>query len=904
MQRLMQWVVRHPLAVAGLLLLVTLAAGSQLPRLAVYISPQGLSAADSPAHRVHAKVVETFGSDSVVILYVRDRELFAPQRIEALRAAVERINAMRCVSRTRSLFNVPYLREIDELVLNDPFLAQTPQTPQEVEQLKRAALASPFVRGNLLSQDGQVMAINIYTRPEAEDPEFDERIVGKLDEITAELEPLFEEVFHVGSPQVRRSIADRIWEDMRVIGPLSGGLLFLTLALVLRRLSGVLIPLFTAALSVTWTLGLMAALAVPINVMTAIVPVLLIVIGSTEDIHLITEYYAGMSRGWKRKRAVQQMIRRMGLAISLTFITSFLGFLAIGFNPIQLVREFVLIASVGLAISFLVTVLSVPLLLHLFGEQQLHTPKAAPRRHHHSHRLIGWVLTHRRSVLIFSGLFVLAGAFFATRVNVNNSIMDYLARDSQVSQQLTVLQRDLAGIETFNIVVDGHVEGTFEKVRYLQELQKIQQFLGVMGSFDTSLSFVDYVSTVNSVVDDEHRLGLPYEDDVVQTLTLFMNSEQIGAYVSDDFSKANILVRHGLNSSAALAHQLNLLQDFLRQEIDPALDFVITGHSLLTNEASDRLASSQAQSLSFMLLVIFLIIALLFLNPRAGLLAVVPNIFLIAGLFGLMGLLGIPLDAGSAMIAAIALGVSVDHTMHLMVRYYSLTRSRVDPAQALQQAAAIEFRPIMAATLSLAAGFLVMALSGFRPVVYFGLLSAFVMLLALYANFFLTPALLSYVRLTTLYDVLSVPLRQGLKSNCSLFRGMNGLQIRHVLSFGSIRSYRKGSQVFAKGDAGSGLYVLLNGEVRVCENDIGGKRVVTDAQPGDRIFGAASLIHGSGYVCSAEVLRDSRVLVLDWERLKQIQTFRPRTGSLLFRNLSVILAGRVVGDRQPLASGT
>jgi hypothetical protein len=248
------------------------------------------------------------------------------------------------------------------------------------------------------------------------------------------------------------------------------------------------------------------------------------------------------------------------------------------------------------------------------------------------------------------------------------------------------------------------------------------------------------------------------------------------------------------------------------------------------------------------------------------------------------------------MIAAIALGVSVDHTMHLLVRYYSLTRSRVEPGEAIQQAGAIEFRPIFAATVSLTAGFLVLGLSGFQPVVNFGLLSALVMLLALYANFFLTPVLLSYVRLTSLWDVLSMPTREGLRTHCSLFQGMNELQVRHVLSFGTIRDFTAGDLVFDKDDKGGELYVLLSGEVRVCGSEKRPHRIITDDENGDRIFGATALVRGLNHSCPAQVMRDAQVLVLDWERLAQIQRFRPRTGSTLFHNISVILAKRTLDD--------
>jgi len=890
-ESLMRWVIRQPIPVLFFLIATTLVAAWQLPGLKVHVSPQGLSIADSPDRLIHQQSLELFGSDNIVILYVRDPALFAPARIDSLREAVKRIEQLKCVSHTRSLFNIPHLREENEFIHNEPYLATTPSSPEAAAALRDAALKSPFVRNNLLSEDGQAMAINIYIHPEEEDPRFDQRVTTHLNEIAEALRPHFQVVFHVGAPEVRQAIGERILSDLSTIGPLSALLLFATLAIILRRPSGIVFPLITAAVSVTWTLGLMAATGHPINVMTAIVPILLIVIGSTEDIHLITEYYTGIAKGYRRQRAVQHMIRRMGLAVTLTFLTSFLGFLALGFNPIQLVREFVLVAAFGLAISFLVTVMTVPLALRYLGERHLAPTKLVQRhRQQRSFRLVGIALAHRRVVLGVSAAIVLVSMYFASTIQVNNNIMDYLDRDSHVSQQITRLQQDLSGLETFNIIVDGHVEDAFSQVRYLGELQKLQEFLANNTRFDVSLSFADYVKVMNSVVDDERRMELPEEDDVVDTLAMFIGPEKIRPYVTDDYSKANILVRHNLSSSAPLNAELSKLEEFIANEIDPALKITITGHSILSNQASDFLASSQAESLLFMLFVIFSVVALLFLNVRAGLLAVVPNMFLVACLFGIIGLAGIPLDTGSTMIAAIALGVSVDHTMHLLVRYYSLTRSRVEPGEAIQQAGAIEFRPIFAATVSLTAGFLVLGLSGFQPVVNFGLLSAAIMLLALYANFFLTPVLLSYVRLTSLWDVLNMPTREGLRTHCSLFQGMNELQVRHVLSFGTIHDYTTGELVFNKDDKGDELYVLLSGEVRICNKENRRHRIITDQKQGDRIFGMSALVRGQLHTCPAEVMRDAQILVLDWERLAQIQRFRPRTGSTLFHNISVIMA--------------
>lgn len=912
MENLMRWVLRHPLSVLLLVLIASLLAVWQLPKLQVHISPQGLAIADSPTQQLHQQTIETFGSDSIAILYVRDETLFTPAHLDLLRETVKRITQLPCVSHTQSLFSVPHLREENEFVYADPFLLNTPTTAAQAETIRQAALASPFVKNNLLSQDGKALAINIFLRPETKDLRFDARVNRELESAIAPLKATFDEVFHVGAPQVRDSISAQIWDDIRIIGPLAAGLLFVTMLLVLRRTSGVLIPLLTASVSVCWTLGLMAAFGQPINVMTAIVPILLVVIGSTEDIHLITEYYGGIARGRRRRRAVQQMIRRMGLTISLTFLTSFLGFLAIGFNPIQLVREFVVVAAAGLAISFFVTVLIVPLFLQYLGEKSVGIAKEESTRQTLGRiAFISRVLNHRRWVLSLTFVVVATATWFASSIQVNNSIMDYVQQGSVIHAQVETLHEEFSGLETFAIVLDGHVEGTFQRIRYLEEIESLQTYLRDNPAFDFNLSIADYVAVVNSVMDEDRQIILPEEDDVVESLLLFLRSDQIAPYINEDFSKARIVVRHNISASAQLNDELESLRHFIRTQMDPALDVEITGHAILSNEASDYLASSQALSLIFMLLMIFSVIAVLFVNLRAGLLAVVPNIFLVACLFGAMGYFGIPLDTGTTMIAAIALGVSVDHTMHFLVRYYKLTRQRVEPMRAVQQAAATEYRPIMAATLSLTAGFLALGLSGFTPVVYFGVLSAFVMLLAFYANFLLTPALLSYVRLTTLWDVLSVPMKRSLKTHCSLFQDMNELQIRHVLSLGEIRDYSSGANIFAEGAKSRELYVLLSGEVEVCHDGGEALRRVSDRNKIERIFGTTSLAQGRGHPCSATVIRDAKVLALDWERLAQIQKFRPRTGSLLFRNLSVIMARiamkldqQVEQDYQSKSSGT
>ncbi len=234
-------------------------------------------------------------------------------------------------------------------------------------------------------------------------------------------------------------------------------------------------------------------------------------------------------------------------------------------------------------------------------------------------------------------------------------------------------------------MVDGRLEGTFERARDLKEIEKIQAYLETQPAFDFNVSFADYMSLLYSAVNDTGVFELPTEDDVVRELTIFVNPENVKHYVSPDYSQASIVVRNNIGSSRALNEALTHLETFLRDKADPALEVRVTGESILHSRAADYMAEGQAKSLGLMVLVILIAISVLFINLRAGLLATLPNLFPVIVLFGVMGDADIALDSGTAMIAVIALGICVDNTMHFMVRYHRELARHRDEARAVAE---------------------------------------------------------------------------------------------------------------------------------------------------------------------------------------------------------------------------
>jgi diguanylate cyclase (GGDEF)-like protein len=432
-----------------------------------------------------------------------------------------------------------------------------------------------MVVDNLVSRDGQAMAVNLYLDTPDGDASFDTRATQAIERLLLPLRAPMETVFQIGAPAIRDRLTHRILHDLGVLLPLSVSVLLVTLALGLRRLSGALIPLLTAGLSVIWTLALMALLGIPVNIMTSVVPALIVVIGSTEDIHLLSEYLGARLRGRSPARSLVLMANNMGLTVTLTFATTYVGFLSIVLNRVELLYQFGLVASSGLLINFIITVLLIPAALRWFPPPVVSSETSGPVPYRAVVLgLLRWVTDHRSLVWYLVALICAVALGWAVQLRVNNNPLDYLGPDSPVNGQVEQVHRDLSGIHTLAVVLDSGIKDTFLQVDYLKELRRIQSELDAMPEIDRTFSFADFIALVNSAMDDtlDDPRALPEDSAIVREYMLFIKHREVAGYVSADFSRAKILVRHNVGSSEQLNAAIDRLRDFIGRSVDPAFE--------------------------------------------------------------------------------------------------------------------------------------------------------------------------------------------------------------------------------------------------------------------------------------------------------------------------------------------
>jgi len=460
---------------------------------------EGLMVKNDPARLVYQNTRETFGSDQISIVFVRDKDLFTPEKLEKLEKLVFALEELPGVTTVESLFSVTNFKNEGGMLSTNPLIDSIPESIGEARRILKDALRNPLIADNLVSRDGQATSINLFIEPEENNPEFYRNLAESVTRLIEPMKSDFSIIDQIGNPYLRTQISDMMDWDMKRLIPLSVLVLFVVLMLTARSISAAALPMLTAGMSILLTAGFMSIAQIPINILTVIVPSLIIVIGSTEDVHLLSEYFEGVKLKGSRNLAIAFMISKMGTVVLVTSLTTFLGFLSICINNITILRQFGMAASFGLLVNPFITCLATPVYLRFFG------PVKKPREASgHSlffdrmaDRITYLVSARKRTVLwITLGLSAVVGAF-SLSVKLDNDIVGLFKKDSSVVQRISEMSQELPGAQTFFIRIKSGYEGVFKNPKNLAEIAVIQEFIKKKGEFDLSVSLVDMIKLIH-----------------------------------------------------------------------------------------------------------------------------------------------------------------------------------------------------------------------------------------------------------------------------------------------------------------------------------------------------------------------------------------------------------------------
>jgi len=265
-----------------------------------------------------------------------------------------------------------------------------------------------------------------------------------------------------------------------------------------------------------------------------------------------------------------------------------------------------------------------------------------------------------------------------------------------------------------------------------------------------------------------------------------------------------------------------------------------------------------------------------------------------------MGLFGIPLNPGTATVAAIAVGIAIDDTIHLMTRYGDICRTEPDQFKASILTMRAEAVPVISTSIALAFGFSTLLFSSFNIILQFGTLAAATMIFALYSDLLVSPILLRKVRLVGMWDIVAMKINTKVLIESPLFRDMSTYQIKKSILLSQMHEFQKDDLIITQGEKTQNMYVVLSGEVDVVREDAGKELKIQTLGVGE-VFGEVAFAGKIERTASVRANGPSEIMSIDSENIQQSLRFYPRIGKKLFENISRILSLRLSQANKSLA---
>jgi len=902
MKKLVMWSYDRPWLIVAIVLVITAALIYPAMNLKIDVSSDRFMARNSPEKIKYEETKKTFGSDVISFVYIKDPQLFTQQKLQRLRSMFDTLANLRGVEKAESLFTINNIKGQDGMLDTAPLLDIIPSDQAELLAKQKDALDNPMINRSFISPDGTTTVISLYLVKDKGDENFEARIKKDIEKVLLDYKKDFQEALQTGAPFVNSSMSEYIVQDQFVLVPVGVGVLLLTIILTLRNIHGAIVPTISAGISITWTFGVMQLLGIPITPLTAIVPAIMIVIGSTEDTHMIAEFLEASAKGLSYRDAVLKGIgEKLSTAFLITAITTVIGFGSIAFTDVVMLQDFGIASAIGFFLGFFISITVASAYLRFFG-------KSVVKRGFHEEsggnnkiftsivdKSIYWAYQYKKRIITVGSAIAVMCLIAITFIYVNNDVLSYFKKSSPIVKAADKMHRDLAGQNIFYIVFEKDA-GDFKNAANLKKIEEVEAYLRELKAFDTVLGLPDYMALVNKGMQngDPAHYKVPDADNLVAQYLLLFQRRDIERFVSSDFSKVNIMVRHNINSSTEMNDTIEKIRKELSADrFGKYNSTLITGEGVLIAEAAENFISGQVTSLGSTAALIALIMAVFFLSWKAGIVVLIPNVLPLLLFFGLMGAGSIPLNAGTVMVAAITIGIAVDDNTIFMILYNQHMKEYGDEKRALRETLLAEIRPIFVSSVALAAGFSTLIFSNFVPIAQFGALSAFVMIIAAGTELFMTPLTLSSVRLITLWDAIGLELRDRLIKQSILLQGFSKFQIRRLILMCHMVKAKAGEQVIREGDAGDKMYLVVDGEMSVSKAFNGERKTITKLEPGD-IFGEIALVSSQPRTADVFAVTDAKLLSLDWKTLVRLRRLSPFISSKLFLNLSKILGNRLI----------
>ena len=752
--------------------------------------------------------------DFLFVTFTPKESIFTEPVLDKITQLRDEIKNVKLVDSVVSLVDIPLVRQFEGSLADVADNVRTIEGGNvDLYKAKEEVLTSPIYKELIISEDASTTAllVNLEDQPEfreiqrkrnqlliksknngldadeiVELEKISYQYVKKKDEINSinhetilSIRKILSKYGQYGSlhlggvPMIADDMITFIKKDLIIFG--IGVFLFLIimLTIIFRKLRWVLLPLVSCFYAGLLMIGLLGLVGWNVTVISSNFISLMLIITMSMNVHLIVRYRQLHKDfpNFSQHELVLNTTSKMVWPCFYTALTTIMAFSSLVVSGIKPVIDFGWMMTIGLSVTFLTSFILFPSILILLPKTN--DESLTREEFQFTPRLASVTEKYGNNILIISLIFSVISVYGITRLQVENSFINYFSNDTEIYKGLRLIDEKLGGttpvdillnledpeiiendekdedFEDFDALFSAFEEEqekvwfTPERIEKVKEIHDYLESLSAIGKVLSLASIIRVGEQINEGEFDAFELAI-----VSKRMPIELRESMIKPYLSEENNEVRISVRI-LDSLKDLRRKelLEKIKNDLTKKIGIDEDKIkITGILVLYNNMLQSLFKSQILTLGVVMIGIGFMLVVLFRSLQLAIIGIIPNLFAAAIILGLMGLLKIPLDMMTITIAAITIGIAVDNSIHYIYRFREEFPKTKNYISTMHYCHANIGKAVFYTASTIIIGFSILVLSNFIPTIYFGLLTAFAMFIALFAALTLLPKLILIFR--------------------------------------------------------------------------------------------------------------------------------------------------------------
>jgi predicted RND superfamily exporter protein len=642
----------------------------------------------------------------------------------------------------------------DDLIVEDLVRDARDKDSSFLEARRDVALAEPLLRDQILTRDGDVTAVNVVLQyPEKalmEVPEAVEFARGLQADIEAKYPHLT--IHLTGVSMLNNAFAETGMSDGATLMPLMFLVIFLLTWAIIRSLTATFSTLLVIALSTTVAMGVAGFADVKLTPIAMSAPIVILTLAVADSIHILMSLKGLMRDGMVKTEALIEAVRINFLPVSITSLTTIVGFLSLNFSDSPPYWHLGNITAVGIAAAWIFSLTLLPAALSMLP-YSVKTRTGAEWSQRTMNRLAEFVIRHYRGLLIGVGLPTLALIAFIPTLDFNDQWVEYF--DDRIEFRVdSDNAQEHFGLYPIEYSIPAAEAGGISEPEYLANLERLTDFMREQEHVTHVYSLSDIMKRLNRNMhtDDDAYYRIPGDRELsAQYLLLYELSLPYGLDMNDriniDKSATRVTATIAQTTSAETRQFFENVDSWMQENLPSYMHAKPTSAAVMFTYISERNMQNMVLGTIIAIAAIAIIMMFALRSVRLGTLSLVPNSLPILTTFGAWALLVGEVGFSVATVASISLGIIVDDTVHFLSKY---VRARNENNLSVENSIRYAFRNVGVAivvnTIILTAGFIVMTTSAFKMNVDLGLMTILSIIGALILDFLFLPALLMFGR--------------------------------------------------------------------------------------------------------------------------------------------------------------